>query len=372
MVPRQPNPHYDAEDSPADPFGNRESLRPEDSASLAPYRAAGSLSFNAETYSVVNSVLNMYHQSPVISPELASVSRERVQRVSPVVAQHKDWGSKEATETYLARLLSDANGVGEEAARAQERAMASPARPAPNFPHEELEEDEHDFAVGGTAIIYPPQSRRYSRGSKGSNATTIQDDVSRSGSSSGRPSHDYTLHSTTTDCTSTNGIELPQLAWTNGGLGLSYHEDMPPSPSSQHTPPRPAYSPPPPPTQPSIDQHTASHYVPHPPTSHQYPPVAAMSEHMELHPARAATPVSQSYNVGLEARYGAPAMAEADSAPVSRGSTENGPPDPAKQALIKRYRILEELLTTEHQFCIDMMIAHNIFEATAQLSLIHI
>lgn len=59
-------------------------------------------------------------------------------------------------------------------------------------------------------------------------------------------------------------------------------------------------------------------------------------------------------------------MAEADSAPVSRGSTENGPPDPAKQALIKRYRILEELLTTEHQFCIDMMIAHNIFEATAQ------
>jgi hypothetical protein len=43
-----------------------------------------------------------------------------------------------------------------------------------------------------------------------------------------------------------------------------------------------------------------------------------------------------------------------------------GQPDPAKQALIKRYRILEELLTTEHQFCIDMMIAHNIFEATAQ------
>ncbi|KAH4908407.1 hypothetical protein HBI80_055530 [Parastagonospora nodorum] len=366
MVPRQPNPHYDVEDSPVDPFGNRESLRPEDSASLAPYCAAGPLTFNAETYSVVNSVLNMYHQSPVISPELASVSRERVQRVSPVVAQHKDWASKEATETYLARLLSDANGAGEEAARAQEREMASPARPAVNFPHEEVEEDEHDFAVGGTAIIYPPQSRRYSRGSKGSNATTIQDDISPSGSSSGRPSHDYTLHSTTTDCTSTNGIELPQLAWTNGGLGLSYHEDMPPSPSSQHTPPRPAYSPPPPPTQPSIDQHTTSHYAPHPPISHQYPPVAAMSEHMELHPARAATPVSQSHDEGLEARYGAPAMVEADSAPASRGSTENGPPDPAKQALIKRYRILEELLTTEHQFCIDMMIAHNIFEATAQ------
>jgi hypothetical protein len=45
---------------------------------------------------------------------------------------------------------------------------------------------------------------------------------------------------------------------------------------------------------------------------------------------------------------------------------ESEQPDPAKLALIKRYRILEELLTTEHQFCIDMMIAHNIFEATAE------
>jgi hypothetical protein len=366
MVARQPISHYDAEDSPIDPFGGRDSLRPEDSASLAPYRAAGPLTFNTETYSVVNSVLNMYHQSPVISPELASVSRDRVQRVSPVIAQHKDWGSKEATETYLARLLSDANGAGEEAARAQEREITSSSRPTMNHPHEAEEEEAQGFEVGGTAIIYPPQSRRYSRGSRGSTTTTIQDDASRSGSSSGRPSHDQTLHSTTTDRTSTNGIELPQLAWTNGGLGLSYHENMPPSPSSQHTPPRPAYSPPPPPTKLSIDQYTTPHHASQPPFSHQYPQPEAINEHIALHPARVITPVSQSHDEGLEARYGAPTMTEIEQAPASREPAENGPPDPAKQALIKRYRILEELLTTEHQFCIDMMIAHNIFEATAQ------
>lgn len=363
MVARQPVSHYEPDDSSVDPFGNRDSLRPEDSASIAPYRAAGPLTFNIETYSVVNSVLNMYHQSPVISPELASVSRQRVQQVSPVIAQHKDWGSKEATETYLARLLSDANGAGEEAARAQETERASTSQPAPNLPHVEEEKATHGFEAGGTAIIYPPQSRRYSRGST---TTTIQDDASRSGSSSGRPSHDQSLHTTTTDRTSTNGTELPQLAWTNGGLGLSYHEDLPHSPSSQHTPPRPAYSPPPPPTKPLIDQHITLHNAPQPPYSHQYPQPTAVSEHIELHPARVITPVSQNHDEGLEARYGAPVMQEVEQAPPSRGSAENGPPDPAKLALIKRYRILEELLTTEHQFCIDMMIAHNIFEATAQ------
>jgi dynamin-binding protein len=356
----QPASHYDRDDSPIDPFGNRDSLRPEDSASIAPYRAAGPITFNSETYSVVNSVLNMYHQSPVISPELASVSRERVQQVSPVIAQHKDWGSKEATETYLARLLSDANGARADISMAQ--MTTSPSRPDVSSSHEE--EDMHGFDVGGTAIIYPSQSRRYSRGSRGSTTTTIQDDASRSGSSSGNLTQDQTMQSTATDLTSPNAIELPQLAWTNGGLGLSYHHDLPPSPSSQRTPPRPAYSPPPPPVKPSIDQHTSPITAPHPPVSHQYPRPAAINEHIELHPARAITPVS--HDDGLEARYGAPTMAETDQAAALRTSAESGQPDPAKQALIKRYRILEELLTTEHQFCIDMMIAHNIFEATAQ------
>jgi hypothetical protein len=360
----QPQSHYDRDDSPIDPYGNRDSLRPEDSASIAPYRALGALTFNSETYSVVNSVLNMYHQSPVISSELASVSRQRVQQVSPVIAQHKDWGSKEATETYLARLLSDANGAAEETSRAQEMNTKFSSRPILNLPDEE---DQQDYEVGGTAIIYPPQSRRYSRGSRGSTTTTIQDDASRSGSSSGNPSHDHFLHSSATGRTSTNGIELPQLAWTNGGLGLSYHEDSPPSPSSQHAPPRPAYSPPPPPAIPSLDHYAAATDEPQPPFPHQYPMPAAIVEQMELHPARALTPISQSHEEGLEARYGAPLlMEERDPPPVPRGIAENGPPDPAKQALIKRYRILEELLTTEHQFCIDMMIAHNIFEATAQ------
>ena len=69
---------HDTKGSPGDSLPKRDTLYPDDSASVAPYRTLGSLTLNNETYSVVNSVLNMYHQSPVISPELASISRERV------------------------------------------------------------------------------------------------------------------------------------------------------------------------------------------------------------------------------------------------------------------------------------------------------
>lgn len=361
----RPASQYSFDDSANEPFSNRDTLHPDDSASIAPYRAFGPVKFSTETYSVVNSVLNMYHQSPIISPELAQVSRHRVQQVSPVIAQHKDWGSKEATETYLARLLSDANGAGEEALRSHENAATFAFRPATDLPN--VDEEAHGSHHSGTAIIFPPASRRYSRGSRGSTTTTIQDDASRSGSSFGNPSKDHLLQESTSDSAPASGIELPQLAWTNGGLGLSYHGMRSPSPTAQHVPPRPAYSPPPPPTQPSIDQHAVLSYPSQPPFSHQYPQPPETNERIELHPARIHTPVDQPNEQSLAARYGTPQpMKESNQTSASRGTAENGPPDPAKQALIKRYRILEELLTTEHQFCIDMMIAHNIFEATAQ------
>lgn len=365
----QPEPRYTFDDSPIDPFPNRETLRPDDSASIAPYRNLGSLAFNSETYSVVNSVLNMYHQSPVISAELATVSRERVQHVSPVIAQHKDWASKEATETYLARLLSDANGAADEVANGKSNETTAQSRP--DLSVHPTEQGLLGPEFGGTAVIYPSESRRYSRGSGGSTTTTIQDDASRSGSSSGNPSQDSLLRSSTTDRTSatTNALELPQLAWTNGGLGLSLHDVLPHSPLDHQAPPRPAYSPPPPPAKPSLDQQVT--YLSNSSTTTASPTqparVSLSDEQFAMHPARSRTPVIQNQEQSLEDRYGTPQPVEIATQALAGGDKgESDQPDAAKQALIKRYRILEELLTTEHQFCIDMMIAHNIFEATAQ------
>ncbi|KAF2003576.1 hypothetical protein P154DRAFT_486865 [Amniculicola lignicola CBS 123094] len=112
------------DDSPTDPFcpSNRDSLQPDDSASMAFYHrpgpewtprippkpVAGDLTLDSEAYSVINKILNMYTGSSTISPEMAYDSQRQIHKVSPIIAQHQDWGSKETTETYLARLLSDA------------------------------------------------------------------------------------------------------------------------------------------------------------------------------------------------------------------------------------------------------------------------
>ena len=374
--------HFKGEDSPTDSFHDRDSLHPDDSISVAPYRSAKSMHTKSETYSVINSVLNLYHQSQVISPELALLSRQRVQQVSPVIAQHQDWASKEATETYLARILSDANGSQRDSAQEQLRERESLPLLTPNVYQARKPSPEPANQI--PAFVFPPESHRYSRGSQGSVTTLIQEDASPPGSSFGNPSQDTLLPNSAHDVatSSTNGLDLPQLAWTNEGLGLSMSNYMPPSPTVpsptvQH-PPRPIYSPPPPPPpSKSLDElPPISPSIPsYPFSEHARPsPASQTDELFEQHPARALTPVGNMHDRNYNDRHSTPKSVEISDKPLPEidmtedeppTASEEAPPDPVRQALTKRYRILEEILTTEHQFCIDMMIAHNIFEATA-------
>lgn len=374
--------HFKGEDSPTDSFHDHDSLHPDDSISVAPYRSKPMHS-KSETYSVINSVLNLYHQSQVISPELASLSRQRVQQVSPVIAQHQDWASKEATETYLARILSDANATQRDSAQEQLHEREPLPLLTPNVYQARKPSPEPANQI--PAFVFPQNSNRYSRGSQGSATTLIQEDASPPGSSFGNPSQDTLLLNSAhghAAAPSTNGLDLPQLAWTNGGLGLSMNNYMPPSPTVpsptvQH-PPRPIHSPPPPPPpSKSLDElPPISPSIPsYPFSDHARPsPASQTDERFEQHPARALTPVGNMHDRNYDDRYSTSKSVEVSDKPLPEidmtedetpTTSEEAPPDPARQALTKRYRILEEILTTEHQFCIDMMIAHNIFEATA-------
>ncbi|KAF2474508.1 uncharacterized protein BDR25DRAFT_331960 [Lindgomyces ingoldianus] len=316
--------YLDEDDSPIDPFAHRGTLRPDDSASVAFYQharlgmpepewalpgrnARGHLTLDSEAYSVINKVLNIYHQSDAVTPEMAHDSRQQVQSVSPMIAQHKDWGSKEATETYLARLLSDATLSGEpdvnHEAAAAENISGEGKQDMPALNINKFDEEPADFEASGTAIIFPPESRRYSRGSGGSTNTTIWEDGSRPDSSSANLSRDraplgefgtamqhhndplyapYPPLKSSGDSTSqghsyptgvrpstsservgaTYGSLLPEIESTGEGLGLSLQAGH-----SQHAhahargygpPPPPSYSPPPPPAPQSIDQATST------------------------------------------------------------------------------------------------------------------
>ncbi|KAF1929539.1 uncharacterized protein M421DRAFT_389251 [Didymella exigua CBS 183.55] len=373
--------HFKGEDSPTDSFHDRDSLHPDDSISVAPYRSQKPMHTKSDTYSVINSVLNLYHQSPVISPELALLSRQRVQQVSPVIAQHQDWASKEATETYLARILSDANGMPRDSAQEPPHEREALPLLTPNV--YQARKPSPECANRIPAFVFPQESQCYSRGSQGSATTLIQEDASPPGSSFGNPSQDALLSNVAHDdaAPSTNGLDLPQLAWTSSGLGLSMNNYMPPSPTvpspTAQEPPRPVYSPPPPPPAKSLDElppispSIASYSF----SGHAKPsPASQTDERFEQHPARALTPVGNMHDRNYSDIHSTPRSMEISDKPLPEidmaeeetpAAPEETPPDPARQALTKRYRILEEMLTTEHQFCIDMMIAHNIFEATA-------
>jgi hypothetical protein len=206
--------YLEEDDSPIDPFAGQGTLGPEDSASVAFYNGrgaqsqkwplrlpsipdAGGLTLDSEAYSVINKVLSLYHKSPEITAEVAHESRRQVQHVSPIIAQHKDWYSKDATETYLARLLSDANASAPQRTAmdaATEETSAQEVEGHGDGPAarevRERDDDASGAHSGGTAIIFPPESRRYSRGSHGSTATTIWEDTSRADGSSAAQARD--------------------------------------------------------------------------------------------------------------------------------------------------------------------------------------
>jgi hypothetical protein len=446
--------YLDEDDSPIDPFGNRDSLRPDDSASVAFYRQpehrtpdrtptmpstqesrSTRLTMDTEAYSVINKVLNLYHESSTISLEVAYDSQRQVRKVSPIIAQHEDWGSKEATETYLARLLSDATTTDERnrTEPAIEETNHTVGHQVPSLSIHELDEDPAEH-TGGTAIIFPPESRRYSRGSRGSTTTTIYDDGSRADSSSvnlardsGRdeftspihlPSSTYAPHLPPKDWQASHHAEtshttvyqprtdhdrpaqsfgslLPEIEGAGEGLGLSLQaQQQHPVAAFQYPPPRPAYSPPPPPTQPSIDQATTAS-APYTPSIYNRQPPSSLAPSGPL-PSKMGGPISNSYKVTDDALHGFsgehPIHHTNASDPVEprdpfRGSTDAGvlqnamtansatapavagvtpkDPDPVTQSLKQRYRVMAELIKTEQLFCVDMMVAYSVFEATS-------
>lgn len=406
-------------DSLVDPFADRGTLMPDDSASMAFFHQSGqqppdwgpktpkpqkdSFTLDSEAYSVVNKILNVYHESDTITPQIAQQSWQQVQSVSPVVAQHRDWSSKEATETYLARLLSDAAAgrEGEPDLEATPHAVqpVQPVASAPSIRQLAADPDEDEPFPGGTAIIFPPESRRYSRGSRASVAsatTTIFEGPSRPGSSSGLTARDrghsngiaHAVNPSPKDWSSPLSHEvqyqqLPEVINAGSGLGLSLRPHGP-----QSAPPKPAYSPPPPPNI----GHVFSRIFPSDQRNGDYsdgfddrsllsrsPPPDSPKRTRNTHAsidgsgammagiapstekALTSEPTSPTPEHLQDKMYHASPVESVESAESAEKEREK-----AVVQVQKRYRVIEELCKTEHSFCVDMMVAHQIFEGTSK------
>ena len=418
-------------DSPIDPFAGRGTLRPDDSASMAFFHQIGqqppwvpktpdeaekaSFTLDSEAYSVINKILNVYHESDTITPQIAQNSWEQVQSVSPIVAQHRDWSSKEATETYLARLLSDAAASREGIPDAQ----AAPVVQAVQHPTagpsiRQLAADPEDSFAGGTAIIFPSESRRYSRGSRASvaSAATTIEGPSRPDSSSDMLTRDRGYAGGSNG----NGISnshhnsnsheigpatmypprdgrsplsnempmqlLPDIAGTGEGLGLSLqqmHEQHQHSHDAHPQPPRPPYSPPPPPlkvgsvaSQLRVEER-AEDTMPADLNDRDMPggaPPVSPTQSERFRGLNFGLPTGTDPTIEsiptATALDPAPPQAEETLEPKSAEEQAEEERANAVQQVQKRYRVIEELCKTEHSFCVDMMVAHQIFEGTSK------
>ncbi|KAF2440995.1 hypothetical protein P171DRAFT_434694 [Karstenula rhodostoma CBS 690.94] len=409
------------EHSPMDPFDGRGTLRPDDSASMAFFHQIGqqppnwgpktpepqqdSFTLDSEAYSVINKILNVYHESDTITPQIAQQSWQQVQSVSPIVAQHRDWGSKEATETYLARLLSDAatRREGEPDRDATPHAVqpVQPAASAPSIRQLAADLDEDEPFPGGTAIIFPSESRRYSRGSHASVAsatTTIFEGPSRPDSSSGFSARDrghsngvaHAVNAPTKDWSSPLSHEiqyqrLSEVTNADSGLGLSLHQSREQQQQAPHgpqsAPPKPAYSPPPPPNMGQVFGRLC------PPDRRNGDDSDSLDDRPLLSRTPPDSPKHTRNTYGTTGGSGslmAGVAPSAEKAPTSEptsptaqhvqeqlslaSSDESAEKERAKAVVQvqKRYRVIEELCKTEHSFCVDMMVAHQIFEGTSK------
>ncbi|KAL1595839.1 hypothetical protein SLS60_009529 [Paraconiothyrium brasiliense] len=392
------------DDSPIDPFADRGTLMPGDSASMAFYHPIGqqppnwgpktpepqkdSFTLDSEAYSVINKILNVYHESDTITPQLAQASWNQVQSVSPIVAQHRDWGSKEATETYLARLLSDAAAGREEPTDVEATPHAvqhaqNAAASAPSIRQLAADPDEDEPFNGGTAIIFPSESRRYSRGSRASvtsATTTVFEGPSRPDSSSGLSARDRGHSNGIThppnpppkDWSSPLAHEfqyqpLPAIASAGEGLGLSLQQSqeqqhVPHGP--QAAPPKPAYSPPPPPNL----GHVFGRLVPPDSDSlHDRTPPDSPKQQRHIHGGTGGSAaVMARVGPSLEKAPASEPASPTSPNPASPEDSAEKEREKAVKKVQKRYRVIEELCKTEHSFCVDMMVAHQIFEGTSK------
>jgi hypothetical protein len=371
--------YLDDVDSPIDPFGHRSSIRPEDSASVAFFRPSddhddhspdqtpklpqgrsegSNLTLDSEAYSVINRVLDLYHQSTYVTPQMASQVQQQIQAVSPAVAQHKDWDSKDATTSYLTRVLSDANSSTVSEVRTLHTVSEHQPTRLPSLTLED--EDESGVEAAGTAIIFPSESRRYSRGSRGSTATTIWEDGSRADSASVNrsreqlslgdmaplrptafvpnpppkdwrhsPSHDISYPAVDPPRSSYERLSqpfsslLPEIETAGEGLGLSLQAQAQAAGAgaggqqrSEHArdrpppPPAPTYTPPPPPGLPSIE-HAASQAMPAPYSPSVYTRQPPSSIH-PAHPLPENNPEARMYSRQRDFAYPPPSPGEAN------------------------------------------------------------
>ncbi|KAJ9645311.1 hypothetical protein H2199_003317 [Coniosporium tulheliwenetii] len=317
---------------------------------------------DGKAYSMVNQILEQYHSSSYVTPEMAFGFQQQVQAVSPELARHGHWESKQATQAYLQQLLRDATGSVARFEIPQTPPVADVSSLDPTGVR--ALNASPDDGYTGTAIIFG-QPRKYGQVSEHQTPELEYPPTPPPKDWSYTPGalHDEAAESTPrTWADSRSRLSGVSDNGTRFGLAIQV-ASMEPSPT---LPPLPSHSPPPPPPT-AIDGLLSPNKQirsPPSPSVHGQPPPSSL-----FPPAIPPVPAVRTSDEYDEER-GQPGSANARHSqsitPLSQEPSQMSDVENDDQKRLKERRhLVKELLDTEFSHAQDMRIVEDIYKGTS-------
>lgn len=375
----------------------------------------------SETYSIINRVLDYYHDPNLVSPEMMNDFQQHVITQSPELARLGGWDPKKVTQIYLQKLAQDRctqtnkptsrdSGVsrqsvsslddrpeplpeaGSSSFEEQDRNLPEFAGESLSPPQDSLTVDDNDYnphraslsAPADWADMSPSMNYWMSRQAEAADSPLEEKPNLRKGWKNDRKGDDE--EEIPQELPSNEfRPQLPPIKSAGQGLGIKL-VIMPPQDSDSPTipPPLPDHNPPPPPeeptdlnTQPQVQmssppspgfyaQHNSSRAHPKPfQIDEVNNPVLSSADtpQRSFTSTPSAQPLSLHNSQARQSTGGNSVLSDASAQPP-------GPPTPDQKRLTKRRHIIKELVDTEHSFGQDMKVVDDIYRGTSNVIII--
>ena len=381
----------------------------------------GRTTLDSDAYSMINRVLDHYHDPGVVSPKLMNDMQQHIFSQSPDLARQGGWDPKKVTQLYLQQLArerftqsnstpeslkfqikkpADAHDVtssptahaeqmlSDKMVRALEQAMdGGPGCPGSPRPSASLYVDDGEFKPHRASLNRPDD---WDMSPSIGDWIHLQAADSPSDEKPNLPPKDTRAFSKDLSARESSNWsgeyrpELPEIQGTGEGLGLAINITSPQEEDSPtiSAPPLPNHGPPPPPVI-LVPKNTPS-----PPAGMRSPPSPSLySKHVpsavpaNYYPTKG--PVNGSsesiQQPGTTDSSGPPSGPSSisqvrpsiETPSATTGSVSKEPsPSPDQKRLTRRKHIIKELVDTEHSFGQDMKVVDDIYKGTSNVIII--
>ena len=374
-------------------------------------QTARSSTLDSDAYSTINRVLDQYHDPSSVSPQVMHDFQQQIFTQSPDLARAGGWDPKKVTQLYLQQLARDralarGNVVPDPLKYKTQKAATSqsppplsrrieskddskekildPSTTANHTRNQSLEVNDGDFPLTHRASMNHPDDWDMSP----SIADWIAPQAEDSPSDERLPAESKTWRKSERKLSELDNQapsiparistdfrpQLPEIQGAGEGLGLAINITSPQDNDSPQMPPPPAHVPPPPPVEteetmsPPLDEVRAAAATPSVNSKHISSTVPSLPGQYSGDSSRESnTTIASSVQPSGSSSFSIerPSVDERPAASDSIAKAVPTPPD--HKRLIRRKKIIQELVDTEHSFGQDMKVVDDIYRGTCNV-----